>query len=188
MVASRIAIVLAAALALSAAPEAVAKLQLHVAGLENGSRFGSDQVFDGFGCSGGNRSPSLRIGGVPAETQSLAVTIHDADAPTQSGWWHWLAYDLPPQTRHLAVGAGAEGGAGLPAGARQAPNDFGARAYGGACPPAGDPPHRYRITAWALRVPRLDAPAGASAALVDFQIGANDLARDTVVAQYGRNP
>ena len=126
------------------------------------------------------------MGGVPAGAESLAVTIHDPDAPTQSGWWHWLVYDLPASTRTLAEGAGAVGGAALPPGAQQGPNDFGERAYGGVCPPAGDPPHRYRVTLWALKVPNIAAPAGASAAFIDYLIESNAVAHRTLIVRYSR--
>ena len=96
---------LAFVVAFSAAP-AIAKLQLHVLGLQRGGRFGIKQVYNGLGCHGRNLSPALRISGVPAGTKSLAVTMFDPDAPTQSGWWQWLAYDLPAGTRQLAEGAG----------------------------------------------------------------------------------
>jgi Raf kinase inhibitor-like YbhB/YbcL family protein len=172
--------------ALVAAPAAIAKLQLRVLGLQPGHRFGISQVYNSFGCTGRNLSPALRISGVPAHTQSLAITIHDPDAATQSGWWHWLLYDLPATTRRLAEGAGSSKGTLLPAGARQGPNDFGALDYGGVCPPAGDHQHRYHVTLWALKVSTLAVPPGASAALIDYMIEANALAHRTVVVRYSR--
>ncbi len=172
-------------IALAAAPTAIAKLQVRVLSLQPGQRFGSNQVYNGFGCTGRNLSPALHISGVPAHTKSLAVTIHDPDAATQSGWWHWLLYDLPVKTRRLAEGAGSAGGK-LPSGARQGPNDFGSRDYGGVCPPAGDRPHRYHVTLWALKVSSLAAPASASAALIDYLIEANAIAHRTVIVRYSR--
>ena len=174
--------------ALLVAPTAMAKLQLRVLGLQPGHRFGPDQVYNGFGCTGRNLSPALRISGAPTRTKSLAVTIHDPDAATQSGWWHWLVYDLPAPTRRLAegAGAGAVAGAGLPAGAHQGPSDFSKPAYGGVCPPSGDRAHRYRVTVWALKVPSIGAPAGASAALIDYLVETNAIAHRTVVVRYAR--
>jgi len=171
---------------LALAPVAVARLGLQVLGLQPGDRFGPDQVYNGLGCTGRNLSPELRISGVPAQAKSLAITIHDPDAPTQSGWWHWLVYDLPAGTTRLTQGAGAARSSALPAGARQGPNDFGARAYGGVCPPAGDRPHHYRVTLWALKVRTLGAPSQASAALIDYLIEANAIAHRTVVVRYSR--
>lgn len=159
------------------------RLGLHVLGLKDGHRFGLDQVYNGSGCTGKDESPELSITNVPAAAQSLAITIYDPDAPTQSGWWHWLAYDLPTTTTHLAENASATG---LPQGAAQGPNDFGTARYGGVCPPAGSPAHHYRVTVWALKVSTLGAPTGASAAFISYLIEANTIAHRTVVVKYSR--
>ena len=142
--------------------------------------------FKGFGCAGDNQSPALRWSGAPAGTQSFAVTAYDPDAPTGSGWWHWVVTNLPPQTTQLPANAGRADGQGLPAGAVQGRTDFGTVGYGGACPPVGDAPHRYRFTVHALKVPRLDLPADASAALVGYMLHMNRIASTTVEARYGR--
>ena len=142
--------------------------------------------FKGFGCAGDNQSPALRWSGAPAGTQSFAVTAYDPDAPTGSGWWHWVVTNLPPQTTQLPANAGRADGQGLPAGAVQGRTDFGNVGYGGACPPVGDAPHRYRFTVHALKVPRLDLPADASAALVGYMLHMNRIASTTVEARYGR--
>ena len=123
--------------------------------------------FDGFGCSGQNQSPILQWSGAPVGTQSFAVTVYDPDAPTGSGWWHWFVVDLPATTAQLVPNAGAQGGAGLPAGARQIRNDYGAFAWGGVCPPPGDKPHRYVFTVHALSVPQLGAGQGAAQQILD---------------------
>lgn len=73
-------------------------------------------VFSGFGCEGGNQSPALTWTQPPEDTQSLAITVHDPDAPTGSGWWHWVVYNLPAQTTQLPANAGRADGKGLPAG------------------------------------------------------------------------
>lgn len=151
-----------------------------------GQMLAAGQVFQGFGCEGGNRSPALNWTTPPAGTQSLAITVYDPDAPTGSGWWHWVAYNLPANLRSLPEGAGQAGGANLPTGAVQVRNDFGVAAYGGACPPAGDAPHRYIFTVHALKTPRLDLPPDASPALVGYMLGVNRLASATVQARYGR--
>ncbi|MCX7277734.1 MAG: YbhB/YbcL family Raf kinase inhibitor-like protein [Burkholderiales bacterium] len=143
------------------------------------------QVLQGFGCSGGNQSPALQWQGVPPGTQSLALTVYDPDAPTGSGWWHWVVYNLPANTSGLPAQAGS-GQPGLPAGTVQGRTDFGAPGYGGACPPAGDQPHRYIFTLYALKVPRIDLPADASAAMVGFMLHANTLAQTRLTAIYGR--
>lgn len=144
------------------------------------------QVFNGFGCNGDNLSPALTWRGAPQGTKSFAVTVYDPDAPTGSGWWHWVVYNLPATSSELPAGAGSADGKGLPAGAVQGRTDFGAAGFGGACPPPGDKPHRYIFTVHALSVDKLELPADASAALVGFMINANRLGKASFTAHYGR--
>ncbi|TMQ71816.1 MAG: YbhB/YbcL family Raf kinase inhibitor-like protein [Candidatus Eisenbacteria bacterium] len=144
------------------------------------------QVYDQFGCTGKNESPSLQWRGAPARTKSFAVTLYDPDAPTGSGWWHWVVYDLPANANRLATGAGKADGSGLPAGAVQGTTDFGTRGYGGPCPPKGDKPHRYVFTLYALDTDKIEVPANATAAMVGFNLHAHQLAKATLVARYGR--
>jgi Raf kinase inhibitor-like YbhB/YbcL family protein len=150
------------------------------------------QVLNGFGCTGGDTSPQLAWSDPPAGTQSFAVTLYDPDAPTGSGWWHWVVYDIPADVRSLPAGAGAGAAAadgksaGLPAGARHGRNEFGTYRFGGACPPAGDKPHRYVVTVTALKVAHLPLPAEPSGAMVGFMVGANRLGSATLTATYGR--
>jgi Raf kinase inhibitor-like YbhB/YbcL family protein len=145
----------------------------------------NEQVFNGFGCSGKNISPPLRWSGAPAGTRSFALTVYDPDAPTGSGWWHWVVYDIPASVGELSQGAGNAAGQ-LPAGTVQGRTDFGAPGYGGPCPPAGDKPHRYIFTVYALKTAKLDVPSGSSAAMVGFMINANKLASASITARYGR--
>jgi len=151
-----------------------------------GARLAEAQVFKGFGCDGGNRSPALNWHGAPAGTQGFAVTVYDPDAPTGSGWWHWVVYNLPAATTSLPAGAGDTAKPMLPAGATQGRTDFGSTGFGGACPPPGDKPHRYIFTVHALGVPRLALPADASSAMVGYMIQANRLGSATLEATYGR--
>ena len=143
------------------------------------------QVFNGFGCSGKNVSPALKWSGAPKDTKSFAVTVYDPDAPTGSGWWHWVVFNIPAKATELPEGVAADG-KGLPAGATQGRTDFGAPGFGGACPPKGDKPHRYIFSVYALKTDKLDVPADGTAAMVGFNINANKLASASFTAKYGR--
>jgi Raf kinase inhibitor-like YbhB/YbcL family protein len=150
-----------------------------------GAKIGDAQVFNGFGCSGKNVSPALKWSGAPKDTKSFALTVYDPDAPTGSGWWHWVVLNIPATTTELPEGAGGEGGK-LPSGAMQVKTDFGKAGYGGPCPPQGDKPHRYIFTVYALKTDKLDVPADGTAALAGFMINANKLGSATFTSKYGR--
>jgi Raf kinase inhibitor-like YbhB/YbcL family protein len=143
-------------------------------------------VFNGFGCVGSNESPAVSWSGAPAGTQSFALSIYDPDAPTGSGWWHWYVINLPATTTSLPRGAGKADGSQLPKGAQQINTDFGAPGYGGPCPPAGDKPHRYIVTVYALKVAKLDVPATATAALAGFNVKGNALGETSFTFKFGR--
>ncbi len=146
----------------------------------------AEQVFDGWGCTGRNVSPELQWTGAPAGTKSFALTVYDPDAPTGSGFWHWQIFNLPASVTKLVAGAGDPARGLAPAGSVHGRNDYGAVGYGGPCPPPGDKPHRYIFTVFALKVPRLDLDASASAAVIGFNLNANVLAKASVTAYYGR--
>jgi Raf kinase inhibitor-like YbhB/YbcL family protein len=156
--------------------------------LKEGATLGNEQVFKGFGCTGSNVSPALSWSGAPSGTKSFAVSMYDPDAPTGSGWWHWVVFNIPPGTTSLPKGAGEVKKKLTPKGAIQSRTDFGADGYGGPCPPAGDKPHRYQITVFAVDVDKLpDAKNdAASAALVGFDLHFHTLAKATLTGLYGR--
>jgi Raf kinase inhibitor-like YbhB/YbcL family protein len=143
-------------------------------------------VLKGFDCEGGNQSPELHWANAPEGTKSFAVTLYDPDAPTGSGWWHWVVYDIPASETGLAADAGNADGTHLPGKAVQGRTDFGTPGFGGACPPVGDAPHRYVLTVHALGVDTLPAPADATAAMVGFLIHANSLGSAVLETRYGR--
>ena len=151
-----------------------------------GAKLPEMHVFNSFGCSGKNVSPALKWSGAPKNTKSFAVTVYDPDAPTGSGWWHWVVINIPATATELPEGAGAVDGKGLPAGSTQVRSDFGAPGFGGACPPQGDKPHRYIFTVYALKTDKLEVPADGTAALAGFMINANKIGSATFTAKYGR--
>lgn len=172
--------------ALLAGPVAAADFALTSPQLAPGAKLAEAQVFNGFGCSGGNVSPELRWSGAPAGTKSFALLVHDPDAPTGSGWWHWVVWNIPATASALPARAGDPAAALLPAGTVQGNTDFGAPGYGGPCPPPGSKPHRYFFRLHALKVDRLDLPANATAAFVGFNVNANTLAVAELMGTYNR--
>jgi Raf kinase inhibitor-like YbhB/YbcL family protein len=157
-------------------------------------------IANGFGCTGGNVSPALEWRNAPAGTKSFAVMMYDPDAPTGSGFWHWAVYNIPANATGLAQGAGNAPGT-LPMPAFGGTNDFqdtgvtGVNGnYGGPCPPAGDKPHRYVFSVYALAVDNVQAAAGVpktgTAALYGFVLnkglGENMLGKASFTATFGR--
>jgi Raf kinase inhibitor-like YbhB/YbcL family protein len=140
----------------------------------------------GFGCAGGNQSPHLAWSGAPSGTKSFAVTCFDPDAPTGSGFWHWLVVNIPPNVTELALDAGNPKSGKLPKDALQTRTDFGAPGYGGPCPPPGDHPHRYFFTVFAVSTDALQVKADTSAAVIGFQLNFNTVAKAAIVGLYKR--
>lgn len=140
----------------------------------------------GFGCGGGNRSPHLAWSDVPVGTRSFAVTCFDPDAPTGSGFWHWVVVNIPPDVTELPLDAGNSASGKLPAGALQVRTDFGKPGYGGPCPPEGDHPHRYLFTVHAVGMATLPVTADTSAAVVGFYLNFNTLAKASLMGLFKR--
>jgi Raf kinase inhibitor-like YbhB/YbcL family protein len=169
----------------SPAPAASA-LTLSSSDFTAGGKIAEAQVFNGFGCKGGNISPALSWSGAFEGTKSFALLVHDPDAPTGSGWWHWIVYNIPAGTTSLPAGAGDPKKNLLPQGAVQGRTDFGEPGYGGPCPPPGKP-HRYYFRLYALKVPKLDLAADASAALVGFSARSQAIGKPAeLLGLYGR--
>ncbi len=135
------------------------------------------------GAGGEDASPQLAWRGFPEGTRSFAVTVHDPDAPTQSGFWHWAVANLPASTTSLPTGASADG-SGLPEGAVQLRNDAGAVGYVGAAPPPGHGPHRYFVMVHALDVDHLDLTEDATPTFLSFSMFGHTLARAQLVPTF----
>jgi Raf kinase inhibitor-like YbhB/YbcL family protein len=156
---------------------------------KDGDYLGQDHILSadyGFGCAGGNRSPHLKWQEVPPGTKSFAVLCFDPDAPTGSGFWHWVVVNIPPNVTELPLDAGNPASGKLPPGALQVRTDFGKPGYGGPCPPDGDHPHRYLFTVHAVSLDKLPVAADTAAAVVGFYLNFNTLAKASLMGLYKR--
>lgn len=144
-------------------------LRLNCTTLEENANITAAQYLNSFGCSGENERPRLEWQNVPAGTKSFALTFYDQDAPTGSGFWHWVAYDIPRHITRLNSGP-------LPEGVKEANTDFGEPGYFGPCPPVGRK-HRYTFYLHALDAETLDIPDNATGALAGFFIHQHTLAK-----------
>jgi Raf kinase inhibitor-like YbhB/YbcL family protein len=174
--------------ALAASAAHAQSLTLTSSDIKEGGNIAVEQVFKGFGCAGSNVSPALSWSGAPAGTKSFAVSMYDPDAPTGSGWWHWVVFNIPPATTSFPKGTGDVKKKLMPKGAIQSRTDFGTDGYGGPCPPPGEKPHHYQITVFAVDVDKLPNAKDhmASAAGVGFDLHFHTLAKATLTGLYGR--
>ena len=154
--------------------------------IKHKAAIGDEYVFNGFGCIGNNVSPELTWSNAPKDTKSFAVTVYDPDAPTGSGWWHWVIFNIPATVTSLPAGAGQADGTAVPQGAVQSMTDFGQPGFGGPCPPPGDKPHRYIFTVFALKVDQLPLKPEVSGAMVGYFLNQNALAKASFTGIYGR--
>lgn len=147
--------------------------------IHEGQLMNSKFTFSGMGCTGDNISPQLSWKDAPEGTKSFAITVFDPDAPTGSGWWHWLALNIPANVSSIDQGSPMKD-------ILQTKNDFGTMSYGGACPPVGDGMHRYQYTVWALPQEKIDLPADISPAVVGYTLNSMALDKAVLTATYVR--
>ncbi|MYR31492.1 YbhB/YbcL family Raf kinase inhibitor-like protein [Nocardiopsis alba] len=148
----------------------------------DGKTLPTAQVSGIMGAGGQDVSPQLSWSGFPEETRSFAVTCFDPDAPTASGFWHWVVCDIPVDVTELAADAG--NGSGLPEQAVTLRNDAGGHRYIGAAPPAGHGPHRYIFAVHAVDVPSLGLDSSASPAFLGFNLFSHALGRALITPVY----
>jgi Raf kinase inhibitor-like YbhB/YbcL family protein len=153
---------------------------------EIGGQGTKKQEFNGFGCDGTNSSPQLSWSNAPVGTKSFAITVYDPDAPTGSGFWHWVVFNIPANTTELVSGAGSLDGKLLPADAVQSITDYGIKGFGGPCPPINDAPHRYIFTVFALKTDKLTVDANTSPAVVGFNLWSNTIEKASIIMYYER--
>lgn len=144
------------------------------------------QEFHGFGCSGQNISPHMGWKHAPEGTKSFALTCYDKDAPTGSGFWHWLVFNIPASCSELPTSAGNADSGLLPVGAVQSITDYGICGYGGPCPPEGHGWHQYLFTVFALDTEHLDIDPQTSPAVVGFNLNAHTIEKASLVMYYKR--
>lgn len=146
--------------------------------MQEGTRMKHEFSFNGFGCTGKNISPQLSWKNIPKGTKSFAITAYDPDAPTESGFWHWVALDIPASVTSLA-----QGSSGKLQGIEKT-NDYGIKGFGGPCPPKGHGMHRYQFTVWALPTATLGVPKEASNAVIGFMLNAKSLDKARLTSTY----
>lgn len=144
------------------------------------------QEFNGFGCEGENVSPDLTWENAPEGTKSFAITMYDPDAPTGSGWWHWLAFDIPKDINSIKTNAGQVDLDLMPKEVIQSITDYGTYGYGGPCPPEGHGLHQYIITVYALKTDKLGLSKDTNPPVVGYYLWQNTLAKASIVAYYQR--
>lgn len=126
---------------------------------------------------GTNVVPQLSWTPGPEDTRSYAITLYDPDAPTGSGFWHWIAADIPAGVTSIP-----ENGP-VPAGTRQWVNDAQEDGYSGPFPPSG-PAHHYIFTVHAMPTAHLPASDDAANVQVRFAINTTQLAHASVMGTF----
>jgi Raf kinase inhibitor-like YbhB/YbcL family protein len=164
----------------------MSKFRLWSPEFTHGGMLAKDNELHLFGGDGRNFSPELHWDGAPDDTKSFALTIYDPDAPTGSGMWHWVIFNIPVDTSSLKASAGDLETALAPESAIQVNNDFGMPGYGGPLPPPGEPAHTYQFRLHALGTDNLGVDSSCSNAVARFLIHSNTIAVAEIDAKYSR--
>ena len=147
--------------------------------LKNNEVLPNAQVFNGYGCNGGNVSPQLSWINPPENTKSFAIICHDPDAPRENGWYHWLVVNIPSKVNSIEK-------AGKIAGATETMTDFETIGFGGACPPVGHGIHHYNFTVYALDVDKINVKNTDKPKKVEEAILKHAIAKSTITGLYER--
>jgi Raf kinase inhibitor-like YbhB/YbcL family protein len=162
-------------------PKSSTALRVTSTSFNDGGRIPMDNVFQG--CGGQNVAPQLSWSGAPEGTRSYAITCFDPDAPTGSGYWHWIAFNIPASVTSLQAG---DGNSDKPAGGMGGRSDYGMTSYGGPCPPKGHGDHHYIFTIYALDVDRIEGANGeTSGASTVFMMRGHVLASGRITGVFG---
>ena len=146
--------------------------------LKNNDVLPNEQVYNGYGCKGGNKAPELSWVNAPQNTKSFAIVCHDPDAPKENGWYHWLIVNIP---KNVSSYKGS-----LPNGAIETITDFNTTGYGGACPPVGHGVHHYNFTVFALDVDKLEVDKNLAPNEVNKIILSHTIAKSTITGLFER--
>lgn len=165
----------------SSASFAQGKFQL-TSNLKPGQSIPADYYANAFGCTAKSVSPELEWKNAPEGTKSFAITFYDKDAPTGSGFWHYVLFDVPASINKIELNALSEGK--IPEGAVESNTDAGKPGFFGPCPPVGRK-HTYVYTVHALKVEKLGIPASSTAAFVGFNIWGNSLGKASFTVTAG---
>ncbi|MCL4118618.1 UNVERIFIED_CONTAM: hypothetical protein GTU68_013547 [Idotea baltica] len=144
------------------------------------------EEFNGFGCTGQNVSPELNWINAPEGTKSFAITMYDSDAPTGSGWWHWVVFDIPNNIKSVCENAGNIEEGLMPQNVIQSVTNYGVAGYGGPCPPENHGIHTYEISVHALKVDKLGLDENTNPAIVGYYIWNNTIAKASIITHYER--
>lgn len=151
----------------------------------DGGTIPNSMIFNGMGLSGDNLSPQLSWSDVPDGTKSFGIVCHDPDAPTSGGFYHWVFFNIPGDTRELAAGAGGKKMEAFFKGEVLGHTDYGVAEYGGPCPPPG-PAHHYNFTLYALDIENFPLGSSTTGALIEFQMLAHTLAKARITGLFAR--
>jgi len=156
------------------------KFTLNSNTIKSGNFMSNEQVYNGYGCMGENISPDLLWSNSPSDTKGYAIIMHDSDAPTPGGWYHWVVVNIPASKTNLKKGEV------IAAPAVSCKTSFKTTGYGGPCPPVGHGKHRYTFTVFALDTAKLSIEQGFAPDKVESIIKQHVLSSASITAYYER--